>query len=214
MAACRRGVPRRGPADRGAARDARRRPRGRRRATLVFFGAKGGAGTTTVAVNCAVELARLTQAADDHRRSEAVSRRGRAVPRRPAALHACSTPSRTCTASIATSCASWWSRHKSGLEILAGVGAVRSAGRGGRRRGRGAVPRADAQPRLHRGRRRQLDQLVHAGGALRRRHDLPRHEPRRAVGPQRAAAGGSRPPARRGRRAGAHRAEPRRRAAR
>jgi pilus assembly protein CpaE len=31
------------------------------RATLVFFGAKGGAGTTTVAVNCAVELARLTK---------------------------------------------------------------------------------------------------------------------------------------------------------
>jgi pilus assembly protein CpaE len=30
-------------------------------ATLVFFGAKGGAGTTTVAVNCAVELARLTK---------------------------------------------------------------------------------------------------------------------------------------------------------
>ena len=27
---------------------------------LVFFGAKGGAGTTTVAVNCSVELARLT----------------------------------------------------------------------------------------------------------------------------------------------------------
>jgi pilus assembly protein CpaE len=32
-------------------------------ATLVFFGAKGGAGTTTVAVNCAVELARLTKRA-------------------------------------------------------------------------------------------------------------------------------------------------------
>jgi pilus assembly protein CpaE len=29
--------------------------------TLAFFGAKGGAGTTTVAVNCAVELARLTK---------------------------------------------------------------------------------------------------------------------------------------------------------
>jgi pilus assembly protein CpaE len=29
--------------------------------TLVFFGAKGGAGTTTIAVNCAVELARLTK---------------------------------------------------------------------------------------------------------------------------------------------------------
>ena len=28
---------------------------------IVFFGAKGGAGTTTVAVNCAVELARLTK---------------------------------------------------------------------------------------------------------------------------------------------------------
>jgi pilus assembly protein CpaE len=29
--------------------------------TLVFFGAKGGAGTTTVGVNCGVELARLTK---------------------------------------------------------------------------------------------------------------------------------------------------------
>jgi pilus assembly protein CpaE len=29
--------------------------------TLVFLGAKGGAGTTTVAVNCAVELARLSK---------------------------------------------------------------------------------------------------------------------------------------------------------
>jgi pilus assembly protein CpaE len=29
--------------------------------TLVFFGAKGGAGTTTVAVNCAVEVARLSK---------------------------------------------------------------------------------------------------------------------------------------------------------
>ena len=32
-------------------------------ATLVFFGAKGGAGTTTIAVNCAVELARLSKRA-------------------------------------------------------------------------------------------------------------------------------------------------------
>jgi pilus assembly protein CpaE len=29
--------------------------------TLVFFGAKGGAGTTTLAVNCAVDVARLTK---------------------------------------------------------------------------------------------------------------------------------------------------------
>ena len=33
---------------------------------------------------------------------------------------ACSTRSTTCTASIASFCASWWSKHKSGLEILAG----------------------------------------------------------------------------------------------
>ena len=31
--------------------------------TLVFFGAKGGAGTTTIAVNCAVELMRLSKRA-------------------------------------------------------------------------------------------------------------------------------------------------------
>jgi pilus assembly protein CpaE len=31
--------------------------------TLVFFGAKGGAGTTTLAVNCAVEVARLSKRA-------------------------------------------------------------------------------------------------------------------------------------------------------
>src|SRR5205807_2501487 len=31
--------------------------------TLVFFGAKGGAGTTTLAVNCGVELARLSKRA-------------------------------------------------------------------------------------------------------------------------------------------------------
>src|SRR6185295_6224571 len=29
--------------------------------TLVFFGAKGGAGTTTIAVNCGVEVARLSK---------------------------------------------------------------------------------------------------------------------------------------------------------
>jgi CheY-like chemotaxis protein len=34
---------------------------GRQATTLVFFGAKGGSGTTTLAVNCAVELARLSK---------------------------------------------------------------------------------------------------------------------------------------------------------
>jgi pilus assembly protein CpaE len=51
-------------------RDAMRRIAGKRDAfqgdrpsatTLAFFGAKGGAGTTTVAVNCSVELARLSK---------------------------------------------------------------------------------------------------------------------------------------------------------
>ena len=55
--------------------------------THVFLGAKGGAGTTTVAVNCGVELARLTKRSDHHRRPEDVPRRSRAVPRRPAAVH-------------------------------------------------------------------------------------------------------------------------------
>ena len=50
-----RGAPHRGPARR------RRRRRQQPCVTHVFLGAKGGAGTTTVAVNCAVELARLTK---------------------------------------------------------------------------------------------------------------------------------------------------------
>ena len=51
----------------GAVRRTAGAPRNRRRArapsatTLVFFGAKGGAGTTTLAVNCGVELARLSK---------------------------------------------------------------------------------------------------------------------------------------------------------
>jgi pilus assembly protein CpaE len=36
-------------------------PASRHARTLVFFGAKGGAGTTTLAVNCGVELARLSK---------------------------------------------------------------------------------------------------------------------------------------------------------
>jgi pilus assembly protein CpaE len=51
------GALRRTAARRETAQAAARQPS----ATLVFFGAKGGSGTTTVAVNCAVELARLTK---------------------------------------------------------------------------------------------------------------------------------------------------------
>ncbi len=36
--------------------------------THVFLGAKGGAGTTTVSVNCAVETRAADEASDDHRR--------------------------------------------------------------------------------------------------------------------------------------------------
>jgi pilus assembly protein CpaE len=45
------------------ARTAARRPTtgARQATTLVFFGAKGGSGTTTLAVNCGVELARLSK---------------------------------------------------------------------------------------------------------------------------------------------------------
>jgi pilus assembly protein CpaE len=51
------GAVRRAAARREAASASARQPC----ATHVFLGAKGGAGTTTVAVNCAVELARLTK---------------------------------------------------------------------------------------------------------------------------------------------------------
>ena len=52
-------LPRRGAQDGGAARGARctRQPC----VSHVFLGAKGGAGTTTVSVNCAVEFARLSK---------------------------------------------------------------------------------------------------------------------------------------------------------
>ena len=53
-------LPRRDSPHGGAARN-RARARRPSATTLVFFGAKGGAGTTTVAVNCGVELARLSK---------------------------------------------------------------------------------------------------------------------------------------------------------
>ena len=77
--------------------------------TLVFFGAKGGAGTTTMAVNCGVELTRLSKQAPTvivdlkPGLGEVVAVPGRAQP-----LQRCSTRSTTCTGSTASSCASWW----------------------------------------------------------------------------------------------------------
>ncbi len=58
------------------------------RRPLSFFGVKGGAGTTTLAVNTAIEIARTVEEADAHHRPASVHRRGRALPRRASAVHA------------------------------------------------------------------------------------------------------------------------------
>ena len=70
--------------------------------TLVFFGAKGGAGTTTVAVNTGVELARLTGGARSSSTSSRASARSRSFWASGPGT-ACSTPSTTCTGSTASS---------------------------------------------------------------------------------------------------------------
>ena len=180
---------------RTAARREARRPRSTRRTTLVFFGAKGGAGTTTMAVNCAVELARLTQARDGHRRPEAGSRRSGAVPRRPQPLQLLDAIDnlhrldREFLRELVV-------KHKSGLEILAGSDQFDRPGRGRRRRIEEMLRLLAPAVRVHRDRRRQPDQLLLGGGALHGRHDLPGRQSRRAVDPQRAAAARSRPAAR------------------
>ena len=139
LAAARGHVPRRGAPHRGAPRDRARRAKPPA-TTLVFFGAKGGAGTTTVAVNCGVELARLskrpTVIVDLKPGLGEVALFLGVRPR-----YSCSTRSTTCTGSIASSCASWCAKHKSGLEILAGSDQFDRPGAAGRRRDRGAVPR-------------------------------------------------------------------------
>ena len=60
------------------------------------------------------------QAVDRDRRPQAGPRRGGAVPRRPAALHACSTPSTTSHRLDREFLRELVAKHKSGLEILAG----------------------------------------------------------------------------------------------
>jgi len=87
--------------------------------TMVFFGAKGGAGTTTVAVNCAVELARLTK-----RQTLIVDLKAGfgevslflGVRPRYTVLDALESLHRLDKDFLRELCA----RHKSGLEILAG----------------------------------------------------------------------------------------------
>ena len=87
--------------------------------TMVFFGAKGGAGTTTVAVNCAVELARITK-----RQTLIVDMKAGfgevalflGVRPRYTALDALESLHRLDKDFLHELCA----KHKSGLEILAG----------------------------------------------------------------------------------------------
>ncbi len=179
--------------------------------TLVFFGAKGGAGTTTVAVNCAVELARLSARPTVIIDLKSGLGEVALVPGRASALHAARrrgqpAPSRS--------------------RIPAGVGGqaqvrpgdprrirpVRSAGRVRRQRDRGTAAVARTAVPVHRHRRRQPDQFVHGRCAVRRGHDVSRRESRRAVSAQCAAAARSRAAARRVRRARPRPAEQGRRA--
>ena len=86
-----------------------------------------------MAVNCGVEIARLSEAADDHRRPQAGPRRGGAVPRRAprySVLDALDNLHRLDREFLRELVV----KHKSGLEILAGSDQLRPAGRGRRRR--------------------------------------------------------------------------------
>ena len=151
--------------------------------THVFLGAKGGAGTTTVAVNCAVELAQALEAADGHRRPEAVPRRSGAVSRRAPQVHGARRDREPAPPRQGLP-------ERAGLEAQVGprhpgrVRAVRSSERPGRRRHRRAPARAGARLRVHRHRRRQPDQRVHGRRAVCRRDGVPHHQPGR---PRRSA---------------------------
>ena len=177
-------------AGRGSARTARRRT------TMVFFGAKGGAGTTTLAVNCAVEIARLKKRPHAHRRSEAGPRRGHAVPRRAQPLHAARCARQPAPARPGVP-AELVVKHKSGLEILAGSDHFDRPGSSDSGALEEVFRLLGAPVRVHRRRRRRADESLRRGDALHGRHDLPGRQPRRAVGAQRAAAARSHRPARR-----------------
>ena len=168
--------------------------------TLVFFGAKGGAGTTTVAVNCGVELARLSKRPTvivDLKPGLGEVALFLGVRPRYSLLDAIDNLHRLDREFLRELVV----KHKSGLEILAGSDHFDRPGAADARRHRRAVPAARAAVRVHRRRRRQPDQLVLGRRALRRRPHVPGRQSRRAVGAQRAAAARARARARRLRRA-------------
>ena len=200
-------LPRRGPQV-AARRDATSAGSKQPCVTHLFLGTKGGAGTTTVAVNCAVELARLSKRPTVILDLKPASARSRCSSGSDPASR-CSTRSRTCTASTRSSCSELVSKHKSGLDILGGFRTVRSPERARCRSDRRAAAGARPLLRAHRDRRRQRDQR------LRGRCELYAAEtvflvanPDVPVDSQRPAAGRSRPAARRGQRAGQGAAEP------
>ena len=178
--------------------------------THVFLGAKGGAGTTTVAVNCGVELARLTKRPTvvvDLKPCLGEVALFLGVRPRFTVLDAIENLHRLDKDFLKELVA----KHKSGLDILAGSEQF----------DRPNAQDAGAVEELLRVLATTYDYVVIDAGnvinsvrrrrAVCRRHDLPRHQPGRAVDPQRAAAGRSRPPARRRQRARQGPAQPRRR---
>ena len=99
----------------------------------MFFGAKGGAGTTTLAVNCGVELARLSKRSTvivDLKPGLGEVALFLGVRPRYSLLDAIDNLHRLDREFLKELVV----KHKSGLEILAGSDQLRSAGRGRRRR--------------------------------------------------------------------------------
>ena len=178
--------------------------------TLVFFGAKGGAGTTTVSVNCGVELARLSKQSTvivDLKPGLGEVALFLGMRPRYSLLDAIDNLHRLDREFLKELVV----KHKSGLEILAGSDQFDRPGAADG----GAIEELfrllARQYQVHPRRLRQPDQLVHGRRALHRRHDLPGRQPGRAVDSQLAAAARPRAPARRVRRARARAAQPRRR---
>ena len=110
--------------------------------TLVFFGAKGGAGHDDDGGELRRRARAAEQAVDDHRRPQAGPRRGRAVPRRPAAATALVDALDNLHRLDREFLRELVVKHKSGLEILAGSDHFDRPGARRRRRDRRGVPAA------------------------------------------------------------------------
>ena len=163
--------------------------------TMVFFGAKGGAGTTTMAVNSAVEISRLSKRPTvivDLKPGLGEVSLFLGVRSRYTLLDALDNLHRLDGDFLRELVV----KHKSGLEMLAGSDLFDRPGPGDSSALEEVFRLLGRQVRVHRHRRRLADEPVLGVGALHRRHDRPGGEPRRALRPQRAAAAGSHRPAR------------------